>query len=192
MLKQLRPALFMLLAMTVITGLIYPLVITGIAQVAVPASGQRQPDRRRRRHRSSGSALIGQSFSRPDYFWGRPSAAGTGYDAANSSGSNLAASNKAYIDGRGPARRRAEGRQPGGEASDPGRPGHGERQRPRPAHLARRRLVAGAARRAARNWPEDNVRRLVHDHIEGRQLGVLGEPRVNVLRLNRALDAASR
>ena len=191
MLKQLRPALFMLLAMTVITGLIYPLVITGIAQVAFPhqANGSliTAAD-----GKVAGSELIGQSFSRPDYFWGRPSAAGTGYDAANSSGSNLAASNKAYIDAV--AQRVDEQK-----AANPAAKGpipvdlvtaSGSGLDPHISPAAALWQVSRVA--AARNWPEDNLRRLVHNHIEGRQLGILGEPRVNVLRLNRALDAAGR
>jgi potassium-transporting ATPase KdpC subunit len=169
---------------TVLFGLIYPFVVTGLAQVLfhdkangqlLYAGGQ-----------LVGSRLIGQSFTTPQYFHSRPSEAGSGYDAANSSGSNLAPTNKKLIDRIAGDVATAQVDHPGanvpidlvtasGSGLDPHiTPAAAEFQVTRVAH--------------ERHLSEEAVRRLVAQHTEGRQLGFLGEPRVNVLMLNLDLD----
>ncbi len=194
---QLRPALVALLAFTIITGVIYPLLVTGIAQVAFPAQANgsliRDED-----GQPIGSWLIGQQFDDPRYFWGRPSATGpVPYTAFNgdtltgSSGSNYGPLNQALIgpDGivqtRIAALRQAD---PGNVAPVPVDlvTASGSGLDPHISPAAAEYQVARVAR--ARGLGEEVVRRLVAQHTEGRQLGILGEPRVNVLELNLALD----
>jgi K+-transporting ATPase ATPase C chain len=184
---QLRPALVLLVALTLITGLLYPLVVTGIAQVLFPwqANGSLilidgKP---------VGSSLIGQSFDAPKYFWGRASATSPfPYNAAASSGSNLGPTNDALI-------KAVQARIDALKAADPDNPlslpvdlvtasGSGLDPHISPASAAYQvRRVAGA-----RGMEEAVVLQLVSQHTEGRQMGILGEPRVNVLALNLALD----
>lgn len=186
MLKELRAALAMLVFMTLLTGVAYPLAVTGIAKLAFPR--QAAGSLVEKDGRVIGSDLIGQAFTDARYFWGRPSAAGAGYDAANSSGSNLGATSKALA--AAVARRVAALK-----ASHP------DRQGPVPAdlvtasgsgldpHVSPEAALWQAGRvAAARGAPEADVRRLVAGQVEGRTFGFLGEPRVNVLRLNLALD----
>jgi potassium-transporting ATPase KdpC subunit len=186
--KEVRTAARMLLAMTVLTGAIYPLVVTGIAQVLFPASANGSLIERD--GRIVGSSLIGQSFSDPKYFWGRLSATGAmSYDASASSGSNYGPLSDALEDA---VRTRVEAL---GE-TDP------EHRRPVPVDLVTssgsgldphvspagaQYQIARVAR--ARGLGPAVVAELVEEHTEGRQLGLLGEPRVNVLELNLALDA---
>ena len=196
MLREIRPAIVVLVALTLITGLVYPLAMTGIAQVIFPY--QAQGSLIERDGKVVGSALIGQDFTSDKYFHGRPSATtapdpedptktvAAPYNAANSGGSNLGPSNKALID-------RVQGdidklKKENPSAAGPGRPGDDVGQRARPGHLARGRLFQVPRVAKARNLAEDRVRQLVDDHTEGRFLGLLGEPRVNVLLLNLALD----
>jgi potassium-transporting ATPase KdpC subunit len=169
---------------TILLGIVYPLVITGIAQLTMrdKANGQLLT----RDGQIIGSAIIGQAFTSPRYFHSRPSAAGNGYDATSSGGSNLAPSNKALVT-------RIDGDVATWQKQNPGQPvpiglvttsASGLDPDISPADaLYQVSMVA-----AARHLPETTVRALVESHIEGRQLGFLGEPRVNVLELNLALD----
>ena len=169
---------------TILLGIVYPLVITGLAQLTMrdKANGQLIV----RDGQIIGSAIIGQAFTSPRYFHSRPSAAGNGYAATSSGGSSLAHSNKALIT-------RIDGDVATWQKQNPGQPvpiglvttsASGLDPHISPADaLYQVPMVA-----AARHLPETTVRALVESHIEGRQLGFLGEPRVNVLELNLALD----
>ena len=177
-------ALLMTIVTTVLLGLMYPLAITAIAQIAFPDQSNGQLIRRH--GVTIGSRIIGQGFSKPGYFRPRPSATGTPYDAANSAGSQLGPTNQKLIDAVRANVAAAREENPGAPvpidlvtASASGfdphiSPAAAEFQVPR---VARERGLA-----------EDQIRRLVSAHTEGRQLGFLGEPRVNVLELNLALD----
>jgi K+-transporting ATPase ATPase C chain len=185
---QLRPSIVSLEVLTVLTGLVYPLVVTGVAQLLFPhqANGSLLV------HDGHfvGSSLIGQPFDAPQYFWSRPSAtAPFPYNATASSGSNLGPTNEALI-------KAVQARIAALKAGDP------DNTAPIPVDLV---TASGSgldphispaaaeyqARRVARarGLDERTVRQLVAQHTQGRQLGVLGEPRVNVLELNLALDA---
>ena len=190
--RQLVPALVAFLAFTVLTGIVYPLVVTGVAQVAFP--GRADGSLVERDGAVVGSRLIGQSFAGPRYFHPRPSAAGDGYDAMSSSASNLGPTNEDLLDAV--AERVAAYREENGLADGDERPGRRRHRlglRPRPAHLARER--ARCRRRASptsAGLDVDDVLALVDEHTDGRSLGFLGEPGVNVLELNLALDASRR
>jgi K+-transporting ATPase ATPase C chain len=197
MFSQLKPALVALLIFTVITGVIYPLVVTGIAQVAFPA--QANGSLITVAGQVVGSELIGQSFDAPEYFWGRLSATGTfPYNAFNgdnltaSSGSNLGPLNPALIDA-------AQVRIDALRAADPGNTApipvdlvtaSGSGLDPHISPAAALYQVPRVAR--ARGLSEDQVQALVEEYTQGRQIGFLGEPRVNVLMLNLALDGVSQ
>jgi K+-transporting ATPase ATPase C chain len=187
MLRQIRPAIVLLVLMTVLTGLIYPLAITGVAQLVFP-------------HQANGSLIEQDNFTDPKYFHGRPSATtetdpndasktiAVPYAADNSAGSNLGPTSKALIDrvaGDAEALKKENGTAPipvdlvttSASGLDPDiTPAAAEFQVPRVA--------------AARNLPAERVRQLVAQATEDRQFGLLGEPRANVLKLNLALDAA--
>jgi potassium-transporting ATPase KdpC subunit len=199
MLKEIRPAIIVLIALTVITGLFYPLAMTGIAETLFPR--QAQGSLIEKDGKVVGSALIGQVFADDKYFHGRPSATNAPdpkdatktvdapYNATNSMGSNLGPTNKALIDRvKGDVDKLKEENPnaavpidlvtTSGSGLDP--------------HISPEAALFQVPRVAkARNMPEDRVRALVQDHVEGRTIGFLGEPRVNVLALNMALDQAA-
>jgi len=187
MLTHLRPAILLTLALTVLTGLVYPLVVTGVAQLVFPR--QANGSLIVQDGTVVGSALIGQPFDGPKYFWGRPSATSPyPYNAASSSGSNLGPTNPALADA---VKARIEALR----AADPGNTApvpvdlvtaSGSGLDPHMSPAAALYQVGRIAR--ARKLSEETVRALVEQYTEGRQLGFLGEPRVNVLALNRALD----
>ncbi len=187
MTAHLRPALTSLLLLTLITGVAYPLLVTGVAQAVFPfqANGSLIV----KDGKVVGSALIGQRFDDPRYFWGRPSATSPfPYNAAASSGSNLSPTNPALI-------ATVQGRVDALRAADPGNTvpvpvdlvtASASGLDPHISPAAALYQVARVAR--ARKLEPEAVRALVERHTEGRFLGLLGEPRVNVLTLNLALD----
>jgi K+-transporting ATPase ATPase C chain len=183
MLKHLRPAVVLLALFTLLTGLIYPLAMTGIGQAAFNSQANGSPIERD--GVIVGSSLIGQQFTRPEYFWGRPSAAGAGYDGRSSSGSNLGPSSKALAD-----RIKAEAERYGAPVSDIPPDlltASASGLDPHITPAAARFQLARVAK--ARRLQEDVVSSLIDVRVETPSLGVIGEERVNVLELNLALDA---
>ena len=187
MLAHLRAALVSLVLLTVVTGIAYPVIVTGIAALVFPrqAAGSLVV----RDGKIIGSTLIGQPFDDPKYFWGRPSATSPfGYNAGASSGSNLSPTNPALVEA-------VRGRVETLRAADPGNTApvpvdlvtaSGSGLDPHVSPAAAFYQVRRVAK--ARGLTEEKVRALVEQNVEGRQLGFLGEPRVNVLALNLALD----
>jgi len=200
MLREIRPAIVFVVALTLITGLAYPLAMTWVAGLIFPY--QAQGSMIENDGKVVGSALIGQVFTDDKYFHGRPSATNTPdpndstktvdapYNAANSGGSNLGPTNKALID-------RVQGDLDKLKAENPSAPvpidlvtTSGSGLDPHVSPEAALFQVPRVAK--ARNMPESRVRALVAEHTEGRTFGLLGEPRVNVLALNLALDDAAK
>jgi K+-transporting ATPase ATPase C chain len=199
MVKEIRPAIVLLAALVIITGLIYPLVMTGIAGAIFPR--QAQGELIEKDGKVIGSQLIGQAFTADKYFHGRPSATlgpdpadpskttSVPYNAANSMGSNLGPTNQALI-------ARVKDDMAKLQAENPSAPippdlvtTSGSGLDPDLSPEAAFFQVPRVAK--ARNLPEDQVRQLVASHVEGRLFGLLGEPRVNVLELNLALDSVA-
>ena len=199
MLREIRPAIVLVVALTLITGLAYPLAMTGIAQVLFPS--QANGSLIEKDGKIVGSALIGQPFTGDRYFHGRPSATTapdpkdpsktveSPYNAANSGGSNLGPTNKALIERVKDDLVRRKKENPGaavpidlvttsGGGLDP--------------HISPEAALFQVPRVAkARNVQEDRLSQLINEHVEGRFLGILGEPRINVLALNLSLDRIS-
>ncbi len=193
MLQQIRPAIVLLILFTVLTGAIYPAAVTGIAQLIFPS--QANGSIITANGKDTGSSLLGQPFDDPRYFWGRPSATSPmAYNAANSGGSNQGPTNPALVD-PDPTKGAVAARIKALRDADPGN------TKPVPVDLitasasgldphispaaAEFQLVRVAK---ARKLDEAKVRDLVAQHTESRTLGFIGEPRVNVLQLNLALD----
>jgi len=185
----LLPAILLTIVLTILTGLVYPLVVTGLAQALFPH--QANGSLIERNGKIVGSSLIGQKFTKPEYFHGRPSAAGDGYDAANSGATNLGPTNQALIT-------RVKEDIKKFRQENPAYTG------PIPAdllttsasgldpHISPASAYAQVDRVAkARNISPETLRQIVERHIEGRQFGILGEPRVNVLTLNLYLDCGA-
>jgi len=195
--NHIRPAIVMIVVMTIITGLAYPLAMTGIAQVVFPY--QANGSLITKDNKVIGSALIGQNFASEKYFHGRPSATtepdpkdasktiAVPYAADNSSGSNLGPTSKALVD-------RVKGDAATLAKENPGTPIPSDLVTTSASGLDPDITPAGAYFQVprvakARGLPEDQVRELVSDHVTGRLFGLIGEPHVNVLKLNLALDA---
>ena len=186
MMKHIKTAILMTIVTTILLGIVYPLVVTGLAQAIFPK--QANGSMISMNGKLVGSSLIGQQFSSPGYFRSRLSAAGNGYDAGNSGGSNLGPTNKMLVD-------RVSGDVQKLQAENPNMPIPMDLITTSSSGLDPHISPEGAAFQAPRvakerGMSEADVDSLIAKHTEGRQLGFLGEARVNVLELNLDLDAA--
>jgi K+-transporting ATPase ATPase C chain len=185
--EHVRVAVVSVISLTLVTGCIFPLVLFAVGRLLYP--GQAAGSLVTRNGVVIGSGLIGQNFVRPEYFHPRPSAAGTGYDAASSGGTNLGPSNSKLIDGvRQLAEdyRRSNGLPKNADVPIDAVTRSGSGLDP---HISPRNAALQVPRVArARHVSEDVVRGLLAEHTEGRQLGFMGQPRVSVFELNLALD----
>jgi potassium-transporting ATPase KdpC subunit len=186
--RNLIVASLMTVVTTALLGVVYPLVVTGLAQVVFPARANGQLIEQD--GRLVGSRLIGQAFSSPGYFRSRPSAAGTGYDATSSGGTNLGPTNKKLVDAVTAAVAEARKENPGAAVPIDLVTSSASGLDPHISPAAAEFQVPRVARE--RGVPEAEVRRLVEAHTAGRQLGFFGEAGVNVLELNLALDKLYR
>ena len=189
LLKHIYPAVALTIVLTVLMGIIYPFVMTGLSELLFKEKARGSLVERE--GKVIGSRLIGQPFTGDGYFHSRPSAAGSGYDATASGGTNLGPTSKQLFEGqvRGRSKQlRAEN--PDGEIPIDLITSSASGLDPHISPAAAEFQIPRVARE--RRMSEDDVRRLVHKHAEGRQFGILGEPRVNVLELNLALAEASR
>ena len=186
--KQLIIAIKATILLTVLTGLVYPLAVTGLAQILFPhaANGSLAVVN----GKTVGSELIGQSFTSPKYFQGRPSAAGNGYDGLSSGGSNYGPTNQHLADRVRDDVKKFRAENPGYTGPIPADllTASGSGLDPDISPASAEVQVARVA--AARGMSAESVRQLVAAHTEGRQYGLFGEPRINVLELNLALDQA--
>jgi len=182
--RNLITAVLTTVVTTLLLGVAYPLVVTGLAQVLFPSKANGQLIERG--GKIIGSRIIGQAFSSPGYFRSRPSAAGTGYDAANSAGTNLGPTNKKLIDAVGAAVEAAKKDNSSAPVPIDLVTSSASGLDPHISPAAALFQVPRVARE--RGVPEGTIGRLVQAHIQGRQLGFLGEPVVNVLELNLSLD----
>jgi K+-transporting ATPase ATPase C chain len=187
--KHIYPAIALTIVLTVLVGIVYPFVITGLSELLFKEKARGSLIEKE--GKVIGSRLIGQPFKGTGYFHSRPSAAGSGYDASASGGTNLGPTSKLLFE------EQVKGRSKQLRAENPNAEipvdlitssGSGLDPHISPAAAEFQILRVGRERRMA----EDEVRRLVHHHTEGRQFGILGEPRVNVLELNLALDEVSK
>ncbi len=186
MLQELKPAILTTIVFTLLTGVIYPLAVTGLSQVLF--SDKANGSLVQANGKVSGSSLIGQNFAKPEYFHPRPSNAGAGYDGGNSSGSNLGPTNPVLgkkLKDAADAYRKENATFTGGIPSDAITMSASGLD----PHISPANAEAQIGRVAtARKKTPSEIRSLLAQHVEGRQLGILGEPRVNVLALNMALD----
>ena len=187
--KQIYPAVALTIVLTVLVGIIYPFVMTGLSDLLFKEKARGSLIERERK--VVGSRLIGQPFNGVGYFHSRPSAAGSGYDATASGGTNLGPTSKQLFDGQVRERsKQLHTENPNVEIPIDLITSSGSGLDPHISPAAADFQIPRVARE--RRMSEDKVKELVQEHTEGRQFGVLGEPRVNVLELNLALDEASK